>query len=59
MKCCKLDFKHLLTEIECLNVLKTKILYLQIMLVKILGSILVQMIAGKNKYRIVNQHYPV
>lgn len=49
MKCCKLDFKHLLTEIECLNVLKTKFLYLQIMLVKILGSILVQMIAGKNK----------
>lgn len=49
MKCCKLDFKYLLTEIDRLNVLKTKFLYLQIMLVKILGSILVQMIAGKNK----------
>lgn len=47
MKCCKLDFKYLLTEIDRLNVLKTKFLYLQIMLVKILGSILVQMIAGK------------
>lgn len=59
MKCCKLDLKHLLTEIDRLNVLKTKFLNLQIMLVKILGSILVQMIAGKNKNRIVNHHYPV